>query len=229
MKNVTTASTHAALSVDCAIFGYGNKQLQVLLIDCDHTAYPNQYSLIGDLVKPNENLRDAAHRVLLEKTTFKDVYLEQVKAFGDINRHPEARVVTVAYYSLLKIEDYRVHAPASTDAKWIPLTEANKMAFDHDRILKACLNRLRAKLRTDPLGFELLPPKFTLSNLQNLYEVILNTTLDKRNFRKKILSMNLLEDCQEFQEGVAHRPARLYRFNADRYKQFLKEGFSFAV
>jgi 8-oxo-dGTP diphosphatase len=182
------------------------------------------------LVYPNEDLDTAAARVLEELTGLDDVYLEQVRAFGSVNRHPLGRVITVAYYSLIKIDNYVV-TPASfaQKAKWHSVKDKVSLAFDHNDILQACTDRLKQRVRTRPLGFELLPPKFTLTELQHLYEAILETELDKRNFRKKILSMNLLVDLNEMQEGVAHRPAKLYKFDQDRYEKLVKEGFSFEL
>lgn len=189
-------------------------------------------ALPGDLVYPNEDLDAAAERVLEELTGLRGVYLEQVKAFGAVNRHPLGRVITVAYYSLIKIADYAL-TPASfaRSAHWHKVTEVGELAFDHNDILETCLRRLQRKVRTTPIGFELLPQKFTLSELQQLYDVILNLPkkLDKRNFRKKILAMNVLIELNEVQEGVAHRPARLYRFDPEKYEQFVSEGFSFGI
>ncbi|HNL40535.1 MAG TPA: NUDIX hydrolase, partial [Saprospiraceae bacterium] len=163
-------------------------------------------------------------------TGLRGVYLEQVKAFGAVNRHPLGRVITIAYYSLIKISDYAV-TPASfaQSARWHSMSEVGELAFDHNEILDTCLIQLQHKVRNAPVGFELLPPKFTLTELQQLYEAILATKLDKRNFRKKILSMGLLLDLNQVQENVAHRPAKLYQFDKENYEQFVAEGFSFGL
>ncbi|MBK9336563.1 MAG: NUDIX hydrolase [Lewinellaceae bacterium] len=218
----------SAFSVDNVIFGFDGSDLKVLLIQRGAAPFRGKWALPGDLVYPNEDIDTAAERVLEQLTGLRGVYLEQVKAFGAVNRHPLGRVITIAYYSLIKISDYVV-TPASfaQSARWHSIPEVGDLAFDHNEILDTCLRRLKLKVRMAPVGFELLPPKFTLTELQQLYEAILVEKLDKRNFRKKILSMNLLLDLNEMQEGVAHRPAKLYQFNREKYLQFVAEGFSF--
>ncbi|MBK8968186.1 MAG: NUDIX domain-containing protein [Saprospiraceae bacterium] len=220
----------SAFSVDNVIFGFDGNELKILLIHRGAAPFKGKWALPGDLVYPNEDLNTAAERVLEQLTGLRDVYLEQVKAFGAVNRHPLGRVITIAYYSLIKISDYVV-TPASfaQSAQWHSVSEVGELAFDHNEILNTCLKRLKLKVRMAPVGFELLPPKFTLTELQQLYEAILSEKLDKRNFRKKILSMNLLLDLNEMQEGVAHRPAKLYQFDQGNYEQFVAEGFSFGL
>lgn len=220
----------SAFSVDNIIFGFDEGDLKVLLIKRGTIPFKGKWALPGDLVYPNENLETAANRILEELTGLKEVYLEQVKSFGAVNRHPLGRVITIAYYSLIKISGYVV-TPSSfaKKAKWHSIADVKDLAFDHNEILKACFQKLRQQIRTRPVGFELLPPKFTLTELQHLYEAILETKLDKRNFRKKIMSMNLLVDLNETQEGVAHRPAKLYQFDQEKYKSFLAEGFNFEL
>lgn len=222
----------SAFSVDNVIFGFDGSELKVLLIQRGAAPFKGKWALPGDLVYPNEDLDTAAERVLEQLTGLRGVYLEQVKAFGAVNRHPLGRVITIAYYSLIKISDFAV-TPASfaQSARWHAVSEVEELAFDHNEILSTCLRRLKHKVRTEPVGFELLPPKFTLTELQQLYDAILNLPkkLDKRNFRKKILSMNLLVELEEVQEGVAHRPAKLYQFDREKYEQFVSEGFSFDI
>jgi 8-oxo-dGTP diphosphatase len=222
----------SAFSVDNIIFGFDDGELKVLLIKRGEDPFKGKWALPGDLVYPNEGLETAANRVLQELTGLSNVYLEQVRTFGAVDRHPLGRVITIAYYSLIKISNYSV-TPSSfaQKAKWHSVAKAQKeqLAFDHNEILDTCFNALKAKLRVRPVGFELLPPKFTLTELQHLFEAVLRTTLDKRNFRKKILSMNLLIDLDELQEGVPHRPAKLYEFDKDRYKKFEAEGFVFEL
>ncbi len=220
----------SAFSVDNIIFGFDEGDLKVLLIKRGQDPFKGLWALPGDLVYPNEDLETAATRVLEELTGLRNVYLEQVHTFGAVDRHPLGRVITIAYFSLIKIADFTV-TPASfaKQAKWHSVVKAQKMrlAFDHNLILNKCFHVLKQRVRTRPIGFELLPPKFTLSELQHLYEAILEIPLDKRNFRKKILSMNLLKDLNEVQEGVPHRPAKLYSFDKERYRQFEAQGFSF--
>ena len=222
----------SAFSVDNVIFGFDGSDLKVLLFYRGAAPYKGKWALPGDLVYPNEDLDTAAERVLEQLTGLRGVYLEQVRTFGAVGRHPLGRVITIAYYSLIKVTDYIV-TPASfaQSAKWHSLSEVGELAFDHNEILDTCLRRLRRKVRNAPVGFELLPPKFTLTELQQLYESVLDLPkgLDKRNFRKKILSMNVLMECEEIREGVAHRPAKLYQFDREKYEQLVAEGYSFDI
>ena len=220
----------SAFTVDNVIFGFDDGDLKVLLIKRGEEPYIGRWALPGYFVNQDEELDSAAIRVLDELTGLKNVYLEQVRTFGGVDRHPRGRVITIAYYSLLKVDDYKLNVSSiATKAKWRSVSDVKELAFDHNEILEACFIRLKQRVRTRPIGFELLPPKFTLTELQHLYESILETQLDKRNFRKKILSMNLLVDLRETQEGVAHRPARLYQFDQDKYDQFVSEGFIFEL
>ncbi len=220
----------SAFSVDNVIFGFDGGDLKVLLIQRGAAPFQGKWALPGDLVYPNEDLDAAAERVLAQLTGLRGVYLEQVKTFGAVNRHPLGRVITVAYFSLVKIADFKV-APASfaQTAQWFSVEKVHDLAFDHIEILAACRYQLQLKAKMEPVGFELLPPKFTLTKLQNLYECLLQTKLEKRNFRKKILSMDILQELEEIQEGVAHRPARYYGFDRERYDQYIAEGLSFDI
>ncbi len=220
----------SAFSVDNIIFGFDEGDLKVLLIKRGQEPYQDMWALPGDLVYPNEDLESSAERVLRELTGLRDVYLEQVKTFGKVDRHPVGRVITVAYFSLIKISNYTLTPKSfANKAKWHAISQVGDLAFDHNSILTTCYNTLKRRVRQQPIGFELLPPKFTLTELQYLYESILETELDKRNFRKKILSMNLLIDLNEAQEGVAHRPAKLYSFDRERYEKFVAEGYNFEL
>lgn len=220
----------SAFTVDNVIFGFDEGDLKILLIKRGEAPYKGKWALPGYFVYPNEDLDTAAKRVLEELTGLRNVYLEQVQTFGAANRHPFGRVITIAYFSLIKISDYNLQpAFIAQKAQWHSIAKVNDLAFDHIEILNACFQRLKWLVRTRPVGFELLPPQFTLTALQHLYEAILETDLDKRNFRKKILSMNLLIDLEQTQEGVAHRPARLYQFDRDKYDQFRAEGLNFEL
>ncbi|MDX1667622.1 MAG: NUDIX domain-containing protein [Saprospiraceae bacterium] len=222
----------SAFTVDNVIFGFDEGDLKILLIRRGEDPFKGEWALPGYFVRQDEDLDSAAKRVLRELTGLKNVYLEQVKTFGSVDRHPAGRVITVAYFSLVKISDFTLEASSIADrVEWHSLKEAREMdlPFDHNKILDACFVGLQWLVRTRPLGFELLPPKFTLTELQHLYESVLETKLDKRNFRKKILSMDLLVDLNETQEGVAHRPARLYEFHRDKYEEFRDKGFNFEL
>jgi len=223
----------AAVTVDNVIFGFDKEGLKVLLIKRGEEPYLDAWALPGYFMLEKEDLDTAAQRVLKQLTGLEDVYLEQVNSFGSVDRHPSGRVLTVAYYSLIKIKAYQFNpeSDVSRVVKWVKLSEAESkdLAFDHYKILMACFGRLKRRLRTEPVGFELLPRKFTLSELQHLYEEILETKLDKRNFRKKIISMKLLVDLGETQKAVAHRPAKLYKFDKAKYNELRASGFNFEL
>ena len=220
----------AALTVDCVIFGFDEGELKVLLIERALAPFKGKWALPGGFVGVDETLDEAARRELQDETGIKKLYLEQLYTFGKVDRDPRERVVSVAYYALAKLCDYRVKAATDArDAAWFPASALPALAFDHDTILEIALARLKAKVRYQPIGFELLPPKFTLSQLQHLYEVVLERPLDKRNFRKKILAMPLLVELDETEQDVAHRAARLYRFDERKYQQLRNKGFNFEL
>jgi 8-oxo-dGTP diphosphatase len=206
------------ISVDCVIFGFDENELKVLLIKSDLKNYEGRWSLLGDLVGSKEGLDEAAYRVLRERTGMDDVYLEQVKSFGEIDRHPAARIITVAYCSLINVQHHQLKT-LDNELHWHSIKHIGEMAFDHKKILEVCFEWLQKRIQEHPLGFSLLPKKFSLRELQNLYEAILNVTLDRRNFRKKFFSMELLEDTGEYEADVPHRPGKLYKFNYDKYQK----------
>lgn len=201
-----------AISVDCVIFGFDDKALKVLVIKSDLEEFNNEWSLLGDLVHLNEDTDAASYRILKEKTGLDNVFLEQVHTFGEVGRHPAGRVVTIAYYSLVDIGHHQLKL-SQNELHWHPVNEIQTMAFDHKKILLTCLDRLQSKVFEHPIVFNLLPEKFSLRELQTLYEAILGTKLDRRNFRKKFLMMDWLSDTNELEQNVTHRPGRLYRFN----------------
>ena len=220
----------AALTVDCVVFGLDETDLKVLLIQRKLTPFQHGWALPGGFVHLDETVDDAAARELREEAGVTDVYLEQLYTFGALDRDPRERVITVAYYALAKLSDHRIRA--ATDAMgvgWFSLDDLPKLAFDHDAIVSRAHERLRGKVRYAPVGFELLPPRFSLTQLQRLYELIHGTALDKRNFRKKLLAMDLLVETDEVEQGVRHRAARLYRFDRRKYDRLAKQGFEFAM
>jgi len=201
-----------AVSVDCVILGYENKQLKVLLIKSDLEEFSGLNSLLGDLVRPDEDLDEASYRILRERTGLNDVYLEQVQTFGRIGRHPSGRVVTTAYFSLLDLHHHQLRL-SHNDLHWHPINKIGKLAFDHKDILDSCLLRLRQQVLERPLIFSLLPEKFSLRQLQEVYEAILGTDLARRNFRKKVSLKDWLVDLNELESDVPHRPGKLYKLN----------------
>ena len=220
----------AALTVDCVVFGFDEGELKVLLIQRALEPFKGRWALPGGFVRVDETLDEAARRELDEEAGLKNVFLEQLYTIGTVNRDPRERVVSVAYYALVKLSDHR--AKAATDAanaEWFPISKVPKLAFDHADILATALARLKAKVRYQPIGFELLPPKFTLSVLQHLYEAVLGTDLDKRNFRKKVLGFGLLVPLKETQMAGRHRPAQLFQFDTDKYEKLKKRGFNFEL
>lgn len=219
-----------ALTVDAVVFGLDDEDLKVLLIRRDLPPFEGKWALPGGFVRVGESLEDSVRRELQEETGIAQVFLEQLYTFGDVDRDPRERIVTVAYYALVKLSDHRIMAATDArDAAWFAVSETRGLAFDHERILAAALERLKGKVRYQPIGFELLPPQFTLSQLQHLYETILEKSLDKRNFRKKLLGMDFLVPLDEVQKDVAHRAARLYRFDRKKYQQLQKRGFNFEI
>ena len=206
------------ITVDCVIFGFDNNELKVLLISSDLKMFNGKWTLLGDFARDDEELDDAAYRVLHERTGMEDVYLEQVRIFSKPGRHPGGRVLTVAYCSLLNIEHHSLKI-LDNELHWHNVKTACNMAFDHKEILDVCYKWLQKRMLEHPLGLNLLPEKFSLRELQNLYEAILDIKLDRRNFRKKFFSMDFLIDTGEYEDDVNHRPGRLYRFDFDKYHQ----------
>jgi ADP-ribose pyrophosphatase YjhB (NUDIX family) len=230
MKKFTYQYPRPALTVDCVVFGFDEGDLKILLIERALAPFKGKWALPGGFVGMDETLDEAARRELNDETGIKELYLEQLYTFSDVDRDPRERVISVAYYALVKLGDYRVKAATDAkDAAWFPVSDVPALAFDHNKILEVALARLKGKVRYQPIGFELLPPKFTLSQLQHLYEVVLERPLDKRNFRKKIHAMSLLIQFDATEREVAHRAARFYRFDEQKYQQLKNEGFNFEL
>lgn len=216
------------LSIDCVVLGFKEGHLEVLLIKRKREPQKNNWALPGGFILKDENLDNAAIRILEETSSATNIYLEQVHAFGKIDRFPLRRVITIAYLALVNPDKHSLKPGIdTTDVNWIPLNKIKDLPFDHKEILDTALEKLRISLKYKPIGIELLPKKFTLTQLQILYESILGVKLDKRNFRKKILSADILIQLDEYQKDVAHRAARLYKFNAKNYKKFKKSGINF--
>ena len=201
----------AAISVDCVIFGYDSPNLKILTMTSLLDSFDGQPSLIGDLVDRDETLEDAAERILELRTGLRGVHMEQIKSFGAPDRHPLGRVITVAFYALVSVHEVQIDTSKKEHPQWVNIQSLSNMAFDHLAILKESLKILRRRFFTDTLYANLLPEKFTLSELQLLSEEVLRRKFDKRNFRKKILNADELIETDEFQKNVNHRPARLYR------------------
>lgn len=219
-----------AVTVDCVIFGLDDSELKVLLIKRASDPFKGRWALPGGFVDMDETLDAAARRELEEETGLRQAYMEQLYTFGDPGRDPRGRVVSIAYWALTRVLAQPVRAASDAEAAaWFGLSDLPTLAFDHARILALAHERLRGKVRYQPVGFELLPREFTLSRLQRLYEIVLDRELDKRNFRKRILDMQVLVDTDKVEQDVAHRAAKLYRFDKRRYDQLVKDGFNFEL
>lgn len=216
------------ISIDCVIFGFTKGSLEVLLVQHASGESEGNWGLLGGWMKREESADDAAHRILYELTTLDNIYLEQLKAFTNPKRVLDRRIVTIGYYTLVNQEDYDVKASlAVKEARWCRINEMPDLIFDHNEILEFSLMQLRNRVRQAPIGFNLLPEKFTLLQLMHLYEEILGIELDKSNFRRKILHMKLLVALDEKQQDVSHRAAKLYKFDSEIYKKLTEKGFNF--
>jgi len=219
-----------ALAVDCIVFGLDGEELKVLLIERRHEPFAGRWALPGGFVDVGEAPEQAARRELEEETGLKDVFLEQLHTFGEPGRDPREHVVSVAHYALVNVADTRVRADDDArQAGWFPVGRPPALAFDHAKILRMAHDRLQERLRRQPVGRELLPRRFTLSQLQHVYETILGRKIDKRNFRRRVLRTGLLVETDQRQKEVAHRAARLYRFDARQYRRLARQGFHFEV
>ena len=214
-----------SFSLDCVIFGYKNGQINVLLIKRAMEPFINQWAIPGDLVYPDEDLPEAASRILKDLTKLDNIELHQAQTFGTPKRHPQGRVITSAYLALVKL--YKLHAIASSwaeEVKWVPVHKIDKLAFDHNLIIESTFKVLKQKLSSDPVCFELLPEKFTLNEMQQLYEYAFDVEMDKANFRKKIKSIPLIKH-NEKQKNVKHRPAALFSFDSSKFQTMVEEEF----
>lgn len=221
-----------ALTIDCVVFGLDLERLKVLLVQRDTEPFQNRWSLPGGFVRMEESLDECAKRVLLNKTGCENIYFEQLYTFGTPDRDPRGRTISVAYYALVNSPEFPLEEDAArsrSQADWLDIHNIPTLAFDHNHILRTALARLRAKITYQPIGFELLPKKFTLSRLQKLYELILGETLDKRNFRKKLLGYGILKPLQAWERLGRQRPAQLYSFDPVAYKRLINEGSTFEV
>ncbi len=213
----------SAFSVDCTIFGYSEGEIKVLLIQRGMEPFNHFWAIPGDLVYPNEDLHEAAKRILLELTGLENVDMHQSNTFGNPNRHPQGRVITISYFALIRITDFEIKASSWAEkVMWVPMHEVPELAFDHNEILNSSYELLKQKLTVDPICFQLLPQHFTLSDFQQLYEYAFNTAMDKANFRKKIKSLPLIA-LDERQKNVKHRPAKLFCFDQEGYTASVEE------
>lgn len=216
------------LTVDNIVFAIHEGKLKVLLVKYNRGLATSQWGLIGHWVRKDENLDLAALRVVKSTTGVENLYLDQLGAFGNVDRYPTRRIITIVYYSLVRYEETNlVSGDNAIECEWFDVNNVPPLMFDHAEILASGLDYLRYKVRHEPIGFSLLPEKFTLLELQEIYESILNKSLDKPNFRRKFQKMNLLINCKEKQKNVTHRAATLYRFDINVYEKLKEFGFTF--
>lgn len=219
------------VAVDAIVFGYQHNQLYVLLIQQKFGTQESYWALPGGLVKNDESLQDAVKRELKEETNVTVTYFEQLFTFGDdVNRDPRNRVISVAYFALVDPSKLTIKADSDAEhAQWFKINEVPTLAFDHNSILKKAIERLKAKLTYEPVGFDLLPKEFLFSELENLYCTILEKEIDRRNFRKKILSFEIIEETEQFGSSKSGRPAKIFKFNKLKYNELTKKGFHFEI
>lgn len=219
------------VAVDCIIFGYDilEKEIKLLLVKRSFNPAKGKWSLAGGFVEPHESLDDAASRILYNLTGLKGVYLKQLNSFGDPERDPGARVISVAYWSLIKIKNIDKGLTESNGAHWCSLKKLPRLIFDHPSMVRQALKDLNIQIKIKPVGFELLPEKFTLVQLLDLYYAISQQEIDKRNFRKKILSMNILEKLDEKEKETSKKGAYYYRFKKSRYNKLVQNGSNFSL
>lgn len=214
------------VAVDCIIFGFDEEGLKLLLLKRNFEPCKGEWSLMGGFLRPEENLDQAAERVLRDCTGLEKVYMEQLMTFSDVNRDPGARVVSAAYFALLDIRNYDQEAVQSYPAVWVQLEQVPPLVFDHNQMVAKALARLRRRATNCPVGFNLLPKEFTLPALQQLYEAIFGCKIDKRNFRKKMQSMNILLNTGKKDYSTSRKGAFLYSFDEKKYRDMLEKGYN---
>ena len=215
---------HPAVTTDCVIFGFDGSELQVLLIERGIEPFKGKWAFPGGFLNMDETAQEGALRELKEETGLENAYIEQFNTYSDPDRDPRERVITIAHYALVHIQEVKGGDDA-TKAQWFPIDEVPQLAFDHDRILRDAMKKLRERIHFEPIGFELLPRKFTMRDLQELYESILAVKFDRRNFAKKMMHYELLDQLDETVRPTAKRDALLYSFNKENYELFKKKGF----
>lgn len=217
------------IAVDCIIFGYISKKLKLLLFKRKVKPAINQWSLVGAFIKNNQSIHEGAKQILFESTGLKDIYLEQLKIYGDVDRDPAGRVVSVSYYSLTSVNEFQEQSVHNYDAKWFDIDDLPELIFDHKQMVDDAIEELQTKAKSKPIGFNLLPELFTIPDLQLLYESIYRKKLDSRNFRKKILSLNILSKTEQKDKTGSKKGAFLYHFNEKKFEQLLADGLNFDI
>jgi len=225
MNGAYTSEEKILVAIDCIIFGFDNESLKILLIKRDFEPKKGHWSLMGGFLKKNETLDEAANRTLLSLTGVQNIYMEQLYAFSEVDRDPVERTLSVSYYALINIEDHNEQLIKKYNAQWFDISEAPSLIFDHDLMLKKAIRRLRRRTAMKPVGFDLLPEKFTMRQLQKLYEAILDKEVDKRNFINKINSLDILIKLDEKDMTSSTKGSYLYKFNQEKYDDKLMDNF----
>jgi 8-oxo-dGTP diphosphatase len=225
MQNSYSTTDKVLLAVDSIIFGFDNDDLKILLIKRDFEPEKGKWSLIGGFLKKEEVLNDAAIRILNKYTGLQDIYMEQLYTFSEIDRDPVERTISVAYYALINVENHNQELIQNYNAEWFSVNDAPQLIFDHDKMLRHAITRLRYRTTTKPIGFELLPEKFTMRQLQKLYEAILSKELDKRNFISRIKSLDILIKLEEKDMHSSRKGSYLYTFDKEKYEEKLLNDF----
>ncbi len=215
---------HPAMTADCVIFGFDGFSIKVLLIQRGIEPFKGKWAFPGGFMNMNETAEECAKRELEEETGLKNAAVEQFYTFSDVNRDPRERVITVAHYALVRLSEVKGGDDAAS-ARWFAMDEVPSLAFDHDRILRMAVNRLKERICFEPIGFELLPEVFTMPELQNLYEAILEVKFDRRNFYNKMLKLGILTEAEPRPENASRRTPTKYRFNSEKYAELKQKGF----
>jgi hypothetical protein len=229
MANFYQQENRLLVSVDCIILGFKEEEINVLIIKRKFDPLRGERSLMGGFVRENENLDETVSRVVAEYTGIENVYMEQVGAYGDVGRDTGERVISIVYYALIDMQQFDESLKKQHNAEWVNIDKVGKLIFDHNLFLEDTVKILRRRTATQPIGFNLLPEKFTLPQLQSLYEAIYQHPLDKRNFRKKVFEMDILERLNEKDKNSSKRGAYYYRFNKEKYDRRLENGFDFSL
>ena len=225
---LVTEAVLESVTIDSVVFGFEKGHLEILLVKHGRGIKKGEWGLPGGWIKRDEGIDQAASRLLKELTGIEDIYLEQLKAFGAPDRFPLGRIITIGYYALINKEQYDIKAGyTASEAQWFRMDKIPDLIYDHGEILKFSIKKLRSRVKQAPIGFNLLPEKFTLLQLMQLYEEILGMKLDKPNFRRKFLKMKLMIDLKEKEKNVPHRAAKLYSFDDEVYKKLTEKGFNF--
>ncbi|WP_424493791.1 NUDIX hydrolase [Salinimicrobium sp. GXAS 041] len=217
------------VATDCIIFGFDSGTLKLLVFKRRVEPLAGEWSLIGSFVKLNEDVKEAAQRVLREITGLENVYMEELRAYGSADRDPGFRCISIGQYALIRINEYDREQVEKHGAHWYDINELPKLVLDHNQMVQDALDRLKRKARYKPIGFELLPEKFTIPQLQRLYEAIYQKELDSRNFRKKVLSLNVLVKLNEKDKSGSRRGAYLYKFDNENYQKLQESGYNFEI